>query len=454
MTERPPAPERTSVDPARTGLRRFAFIVLFGLSGVSLLAQATVPLTLAEAMRLAVSRNERALIADARLDAAQARVSRARAFFFPDVNLNSTYTRRQYETVRRIDNEDVVIQSLNAFNSTALITGTIFDARAFPLYRQARFDRDSAEFSAEDQKRLVAFEAADAFVSTLGSEQVLAAADRRRDFARASLVDARARLDAGLVSSNDVTKAELEFATAERERSRARGNVQQSYLELGNLLNAEITGPLEPPQTVLTIASRPLQVDQAVIDQAARTRPDIAAAEKSVAALREFAEEPSRRIIPNLRYNGQYRQTNEGGLSGRDGEGSASVVLGWTPFDGGDARAERAERLALVRAAQFQLDASRRRVDLEVRSAVVGLQNEQASFREAVIAADAARRNVEETGELYRQGLAGALEVADANVRRFEADVAESRARYQLALAYLAYRDAIGAPPSSLETDE
>jgi len=449
-----PISERTSPRFLRTALKLFTVTLASGLSVTPLLAQTPAPLTLAEAIRLAVTRNERALVADARLDAAQARVSRARAFFFPDVNLTSTYTRRQYETVRRIDNEDVVIQSLNALNTTALVTGTIFDARAFPLYRQARLERDSAALSTEDEKRLVGFEAADAFVSTLGSEQVLAAADRRREFARASLEDARARLDAGLVSSNDVTKAELEFATAERERSRARGNVQQSYLELANLLNAEITGPLEPPQTILTIASRPLQVEPSVIEQAAKNRPDIAAAEKSVAALREFAKEPSRRIIPNLRYNGQYRQTNEGGLNGRDGEGSASIVLGWNPFDGGDARAERAERLALVHEAQFQLDAARRRVDLEVRSAVVGLQNEQASFREAVIAADAARRNAEETGELYRQGLAGALEVADANVRRFEADVAESRARYQLALAYLAYRYAIGAPPSSLETTE
>lgn len=451
MHERSPAPGSALAALARTGP---GFLAVAALSGNALLAQTPPPLTLAEAMRLAVTRNERALVADARLDAAQARVSRARAFFFPDINLTSTYTRRQYETVRRIDNEDVVIQSQNALNTTALVTGTIFEARAFPIYRQARFERDSVALAAEDEKRLVAFEAAEAFVSTLGTEQVLAAADRRRDFARASLEDARARLDAGLVSSNDLTKAQLELATAERERTTARGNVQQSYLELGNLLNAEISGPLEPPQTVLAIASRPLQVDQAVIDQAAKTRPDLAAAEKSVAALREFAREPARRIIPNLRYSGQYRQTNEGGLSGRDGEGSAGLILGWTPFDGGDARAERAERLALVRAAQFELDAAKRRVELEVRSAVVGLQNEQASFREAVIAADAARRNAEETGELYRQGLAGALEVADANVRRFEADVAESRARYQLALAFLAYRGAIGAPPSSLETGE
>jgi outer membrane protein TolC len=64
----------------------------------------------------------------------------------------------------------------------------------------------------------------------------------------------------------------------------------------------------------------------------------------------------------------------------------------------------------------------------------------------------AARRNAEETSALYREGLASALELADANQRLFEAEVAEVTARYRMALAYLALREARGdAPVGSLE---
>ena len=37
--------------------------------------------------------------------------------------------------------------------------------------------------------------------------------------------------------------------------------------------------------------------------------------QRATMALREFASEPSRRIIPTLNFVGQYRMTNEGGLT-------------------------------------------------------------------------------------------------------------------------------------------
>ena len=56
----------------------------------------------------------------------------------------------------------------------------------------------------------------------------------------------------------------------------------------------------------------------------------------------------------------------------------------------------------------------------------------------------AARKNTDETNILYREGLASALELADATQRLFEAEVAEVTARYRMALAYLSLREASG----------
>lgn len=405
------------------------------------------PLTLVRAVDLALSNNERAVAADAQFEAARARVSKARSFFFPDLTLNSTYTRRRYASFREINGETVTIQSQNAQSSTVNLNSPLFDARAFPLYRQAKFERESVRFGTAETKRILAFEAADAFVGTLSVEQVHRAAERRRDFAKTSLDDARARFDAGLVSSNDVTKAELELATAQLALERAAGDVQQAYLQLGNLLNSEVEGPLVPPAGLLDAASQPPAVTSGDIDSAIDRRYDLSSTRQHVAALREFAKEPSRRWIPTLNLSAQFRRTNEAGLSGRENDGNASVLFSWAAFDGGDRRADTAERNALVRAAEASLQATERLVGVQLKSAVVDLQSEQASIRQAEAAANAARRNADETTELYRQGLASALEVADANVRLFEAEIADVRARYQLALAYLNLRAATGLDP-------
>jgi outer membrane protein TolC len=410
-------------------------------------AAAQERLTLSRAIELALERNERAAIAEAEVQAAEARVRRARAFFFPEVAVSSTYTRRAYETTREIGGEDVTIQSYNALNSNAAITATIFDARAFPLYRQAKLLREGIVAGAANDKRLVAFEAADAFITTLSLEQVLHATERRRDLARANLDDATARFEAGLVSSNDVTRAELEFATAEREVTRNSGDVEEAYLQLENLLDTEVARPLAEPAGFLTEAAAPVIPETYTIAQAQETRLDLLAARRNAAALREFAREPSLRFIPTLGFALRGTNTNEGGLSGRESDGNASITLTWPIFDGGERSAERAERLALARAAELDAQLLERGVELDVRRALVGINSDQASIRQAVTAVQVARKNAEETMELYRQGLASALEVTDANVRLFEAEVEEARARYQLALAYLGLRAASGLGP-------
>ena len=48
-------------------------------------------LTIEEAIRLALERNERAQISDQLVLAAEARVDRARAFFFPDITIGADY---------------------------------------------------------------------------------------------------------------------------------------------------------------------------------------------------------------------------------------------------------------------------------------------------------------------------------------------------------------------------
>jgi outer membrane protein TolC len=202
-------------------------------------------LTIERAVDLAVTRNERAAIADTTVEAAEARVRRARSAFLPRFDINGNV------------GSDIGNGSERDVSTTAQLTQTLFDARVFPLYRQQRFERDAVRLSAEDSKRLLGFDAAATFLSTLSFEQVLLAAERRRTFAQTNLDDVRARFEAGLVSSNDVTRAELELATAVRELAQATGDVQASRVELETLLKADVDGPLAPPVALLDAADDP-----------------------------------------------------------------------------------------------------------------------------------------------------------------------------------------------------
>jgi outer membrane protein TolC len=389
-------------------------------------------LTIERAVDLAVTRNERAAIADTTVEAAEARVRRARTAFLPRVDINGNA------------GSDIGNGSERDVTTSAQLTQTLFDARVFPLYRQQRFERDAVRLTAEDSKRLLGFDAAATFLSTLSFEQVFLAAERRRAFAQTNLDDVRARFEAGLVSSNDVTRAELELATAVRELAQATGDVQAARVELETLLKSEVDGPLAPPVALLDAADDPPPAADAVIPEAQARRSDIAARRARVEALRAFADEPNARFFPSVLFSAQTRNVNDGPVTNRNNEGFVGVSFAWPVFDGGLRGADRAERTANVRGAELQLELELRDVERQMRSAAVQLSTEQASLREAAAAVRAARKNADETNILYREGLASALELADATQQLFEAEVAEVTARYRMALAYLSLREASG----------
>ncbi|WP_369865600.1 TolC family protein [Archangium sp. Cb G35] len=409
------------------------------------------PLTLERAVSLAAERNETALTAQARSEAAEARVARARAFFFPRLNASATYTRRLQDVVRQVGGEEVVVQARNAFSGNATATVPLFDARGFPLLQAANRDREATALDAVEARRQVSFQAATAFLSTLGQQQVVQAAERRLVYARQSLEEAKARAQAGLASTNDVTRAQLDVATAEASLADAVGQAETSRLELGYLLVAPVEGPLAAPETLLGEASRPVESFSLLTEGALERRPDILSAKLRVRQQEALASEPLARLFPTLSATGVYSLTNEAGLAGRNWNAFVSVNLGWSLFDGGERYADRRERLALVRVQQLDVAARTRRVDVAVDQANVLLRTAQAALNQSQVAFDAARQNAEETSILYRQGIASSLALSDAQVRQFEAEVALARARYALGSALLELRAAVGLDPLGKE---
>jgi outer membrane protein TolC len=393
------------------------------------------PLTIERAVELALANNERAAIAETTVEAAEARVRRGRAAFLPNVDITSNLD---------ADFDDGTERTLA---TSALLTQPIFNARAFPIFRQLRHLRDATRLTADETRRLLAFDAAASFLTTLSFEQVQLAAQRRREFALTNLNDVRARFEAGLVSSNDVTRAELELATAVRGVAQAAGDVQASRIDLETLLKVDV-GPLAPPVALLDAADDPPLVDQDDVTTAQQRRSDIGAARANVEALRAFAQEPNARFLPSLMFNARTSNINDGPITSRNQNGFVGISMNWAVFDAGVRGAERAERLAIVRGAELELQGDLRAVEQQMRGSAVQLTTEQASLREADAAVRAARKNVDETNALYREGLASALELADANQRLFEAEVAEVTARYRMAVAYLSLREAAGETPA------
>ena len=129
---------------------------------------------MADAIKLALARNEIAKIAEDQIVVAGAAVEKARVAFLPVITATGVDTARPYDVVRA----GTTVTAYNTVTGGANIAQPVVNLPAWPLYRQAQRLLDAQKASSTDTKRVLEFSAAQAFFNTLASEAVLAAADR------------------------------------------------------------------------------------------------------------------------------------------------------------------------------------------------------------------------------------------------------------------------------------
>jgi outer membrane protein TolC len=409
---------------------------------------AQAPLTMSDFVRGVMARNERAAIADQELLASEARLRQARSAFFPELKVTGRF-RHAPERIGRdlMTGAATTARPADRLNGTAEGSLKIFDATSHPLYAAAKLEIAAQRLESAEARRHLAFVASDSFLVALGAEQALAVSERRVELARRTLEDAALRRVAALVGENDVTKAELELATAERDAARARAEATHTRLALANLLGAPVDGALVAPPE-LDMAGEP---PERLLGRAVRLRSDAEAGRLRAGVAERLAAVPLLRAVPTLKLVGRYDRSTHDEYFGRGSDWSIGADLEWVLYDGGLRYGERDERLALERIAVLSARATERTVELDVRRAQVDVDAARTARAKAEAAAGAARKNAQEVAALYREGLATALDVADAGARAYSAELAAVGERYAQSRSVLRLREALGVEPGGRE---
>lgn len=394
---------------------------------------------IADVIALALKHNERALSPQERVRAADAAVAKSRASLIPSLSASAG------ETLKPAPSSG---SDATSFAATATLSAPLFAPSAYPLLSQSKHSAEAEKYQAGEDRRILAYDAARAFLTALTSEEVKRASDQRYVRAEANLANAKARADAGFSSSNDVTRSEVELASAKREVESAIGTVARAYIQLSFLTVVPVHGPLvAPTQTTRAAEVRGASDANALCVTARARRLDVRSSREKVEAASLSAKEPMWRLAPTIAFQGQLRATAPTGSTARVDDETLQVTASWPIFDGGARYADRDSRLAALKIANLDRSLLERRVDADVRVALANLQASQGVYQAAGAAVESARRNTQETEVLYRQGLARAIELVDANAKRFDAEVALATARLSMEQAYLELRFATGDAP-------
>jgi outer membrane protein TolC len=432
-------------------VRKHAVSLAGAVLGLALVASQAhaqnAELRIEDAVNLALSRNERAKIADLNVVVADAAVARARTAFFPTVLVAGTYTQKPDDVVDPKRASGSILNSASAsLNAAATFNQPILNASAIMLYGQAKQIAYGTEAQTVDDKRVLGYDAAKAFFAALSADAVLTAANTRLATAQANLNDTQERVDAKMVSTNDATRAQIDLANAQHEVEADKGIVQVAYVALAFTINAPVPAKLANPVTLLTAGRAPVPQAESLLKTAIATRPDLASKRHLAFAAHDFAREPLLRLIPTLNLVASFSLATDETLAthGFYNSEQLGIALAWPLFDAGVRYADKRSRDAQAKIADLNTDTLVRTVDAQVREAAYTLIASQNALDAAARALAAAKRSSDETTVLYKQGLAKAIELVDANDSRFLAEVSYITAEYSVALAYLALRQAVG----------
>jgi outer membrane protein len=434
------------------------FLAILAVSVPPALADAlSHPLTLPDAIRLALENSPDFAVAQSRVQAAQAGVQQVTAAFLPQLGASAGYTASDNPV-------QAFMMTLNqrAFRADADFNrpGTTddFNANVFARYSLYNGGRDAAEraavklnFEAMAQtldavRNDLVFEVRRAFYNIQRGRALVRTAGAAVTSLEASLETARNRVEQGAALRTDVLDAEVRLAEARENLLRARNGVALSEVVFRNVLGVgeeenvtagEAPGTSEPVPT-------DLEKDDATAPDISQ-RPELSAARKSVAAAEEQVRGALAGYLPRVDAFASY-DVDSGNLSDFAESWLAGLRFEIDVFNGLQTRGEVSEARARLVEARKQLRKLELQLQLEVRQAQLELEEAQARLETTAPSVAQAAESLQITTERYAVGLALFSQLLDAETALTRARQRRAAAEADVLIARAALAKALGRP--------
>jgi outer membrane protein TolC len=420
--------------------------LLAALAAVPAIAQAPLPLTLAEAIARATETSHRLAEAGAREIGAQAAVRSRRAADEPTLLASAGYSRTNHVEEFGVPQPGGGVRVIYPDIPDNFLTRLSFQwpiytgGRADALVRAAEAEARAAASDVQAARADLRLEVVRVYWALATATESIRVLQEAMTRAEAHLRDVRSRFEVGLVPPNEVSSAEAQRSRQQMQLIEAR-NLRGSVLEelrrlTGMSGDIEPADPLDAGQAVPAMADAVARAErQALVDRVAAAderRRAVHAGRRPTLALTGSVDyaNPNPRIFPR---RDDWRESWEVGVS-----------VNWTLWDGGRVAAETAEAAAAVTAARARLDEVDSLIALDVRQRGLDLDSARAArdaAGDAVRSAAEARRIV---AERFAVGVATSTEVLDAQLALLQAELDRTRALAGIRLAEARLDRALG----------
>ena len=420
-------------------LKTIAWVVCLSLLPYELAAADDLATkTLAECIEIAVQQHPSLKAAAASVGAGHQRVWQAASNYLPQVDATYGANRRNSSVSARIggtaSNVGTQSQTFNFYNTGVSFTQVLFDfGQTLASIRSAQAAQQSLEADLSTQRDTVVLNVKQAYFNLLAAKRLLKVADDTVHQNEKHLEQAQGRYDVGMAPKFDVTNVQVQLAQAQLNQLTARNNVAVARETLRNALG--MIGPLNF-DIADDFGSRRVQISsEEALALAYDKRPELLSIQAQERSTEETISSLQKNYLPNLTGNGAYTWT--GNDYPLESSWNIGANLNLSIFNGGLTTAQVGEAKFNLSNLKFNEDVLRQNIALEVRQAVLNLQQAAESIHVAEKGLQQARENLDLADGRYKTGVGNIIELTDAqtSLTTAEANYVQALYNYQNSVA-------------------
>lgn len=281
-----------------------------------------------------------------------------------------------------------------------------------------------------------------AFFQALQAGALVAVYETENQAIRQRLDVTRKRFDADDVPRFDVIRVESELRQSDAALIRARNDVRLAIQRLNNVMARPIDTPTEP----VPVREMP-RIEKGVADLvvlARETRPEVRGAESRLRGLAGVTQAARGGTLPSIDVGANYTRTINPSPFAVEHQTTGSVQLTYPIYDSGVTRARVAAARQDEEEARVTRDQIELAVELEVRQAVVDLEDAWQQVEVAQSQVDLATEALRLAELRYSEGLGILLDVTSAQADATRARTALVNAEFAYLAAYARLQQAVG----------
>jgi len=406
--------------------------------GTPLLAQEgekTSPLTLEQAVRMALDQNPALRSTEDEGDRARARLKQAQAAWFPRVDFHQDFTRGNNPvyvfgtklTQRQFSAADFALNSLNTprpldnFQTRFDGQWKLFDSgQSLFQQRSAKKLVTAADFQTEQARQDLILEVVRHYYGVLVLRENLLAANEAVKAAEANSARMETMHKAGLIVDSDLLSAKVFLAQMKDRHIRAENELAFANMQLARDMGLPVDAQTEPRGNLSEPAASRKTTEE-WIETALEQRPSLRAAQFEQEAMDQERKAAKSEFGPKIGLFGSAERDamTLGGPSGTNW--TAGARLEFNLFAGGAQKARVAEAAANANKAKHDVEWFRSAVQLEVRKAYLDASSAAQRAATARDASEQATESLRIVENRYETGLTTATELFRAQTARLEA---------------------------------